>query len=41
MTCGSGPPHSWLSLLAWEEGFGLSEADDRYSEISPYAGPRC
>lgn len=32
-----GPAGNWPR---WEEGFELSEADDRYSEINPYATPQ-
>lgn len=27
---------NWLETSAWEEGFDLTEADDRYAEIDPY-----
>lgn len=31
-----GPPQNWPDPLAWEEGFDLTEADDRYAERNPY-----
>lgn len=34
-----GPPVNWPDSLTWEEGFDLTEADDRYSEIHPYSEP--
>lgn len=35
-----GPPDNWPETLAWDEGFDLTEADDRYAEINPYGEPR-
>ncbi|WP_424893417.1 hypothetical protein [Streptomyces sp. XH2] len=32
-----GGPVNWLKTSEWEEGFDLTEADDRYAEIEPYA----
>ncbi|MGW1553960.1 hypothetical protein [Streptomyces sp. NPDC002346] len=29
-------PVNWLKTEEWEEGFDLTEADDRYGEINPY-----
>ena len=31
-----GPPQNWPDTLAWEEGFDLTDADDRYGERNPY-----
>jgi hypothetical protein len=33
-----GGPDNWPELSRWEEGFDLSEADDVYAEVNPYAG---
>lgn len=35
-----GPPVNWSEALEWEEGFDLTEADDRYGETNPYGEPR-
>lgn len=32
----AGGPVNWLETSAGEEGFDLTEADDRYAEINPY-----
>lgn len=37
---GVGAPVNWLESLSWEEGFDVTEADDRYGEIDPYGPPR-
>ncbi|MEU3279155.1 hypothetical protein [Streptomyces antibioticus] len=31
-----GGPVNWLKTDEWEEGFDLTEADDRYGESNPY-----
>lgn len=31
-----GSPLNWPGSLAWEEGFDLTEADDRYAGVNPY-----
>jgi len=31
-----GGPANWPETSAWEEGFDLTESDDRYGEINPY-----
>jgi len=36
----AGPPVNWPEPLAWEEGFDLTEADDRYGDANPYGEPR-
>ncbi|MEU7856931.1 hypothetical protein [Nonomuraea sp. NPDC049141] len=36
----AGPPGNWPKPEEWAEGFDLTEADDRYSEINPYDGPK-
>jgi hypothetical protein len=36
----AGPPRNWPKPEEWEEGFDLTEADDAYSEVHPYADPR-
>lgn len=33
------PPVNWPKMSAWEEGFDLTEADDKYEEIRPYGWP--
>ena len=35
----AGPPVNWPKPSEWEEGFDLTEADDEYAEIHPYADP--
>ncbi|MET7304649.1 hypothetical protein [Embleya sp. NPDC005575] len=35
-----GPPANWPAPDEWEEGFDLTEADDAYAEVAPYAEPR-
>ncbi|MEV1175666.1 hypothetical protein [Nonomuraea sp. NPDC049784] len=35
-----GGPDNWPELSRWEEGFDLTEADDVYAEVNPYADPR-
>ncbi len=35
-----GSPINWPAPSAWEEGFDLTEADDRYAERHPYSEPR-
>ena len=35
-----GPPVNWPKSSEWEEGFDLTEADDEYAEVHPYADPR-
>ncbi len=35
-----GPPVNWPESLSWEEGFDLTEADERYGEVNPYGEPR-
>ncbi|MGP4030196.1 hypothetical protein [Actinomadura sp. 3N407] len=32
-----GGPVNWPKTGEWEEGFDMTEADDRYAEINPYA----
>ncbi len=34
-----GSPTNWPATSKWEEGFDLTEADDRYAGINPYALP--
>ena len=36
----AGPPVNWPKTSEWEEGFDLTEADDEYAEVHPYAEPR-
>jgi hypothetical protein len=36
----AGPPRNWPASAEWEEGFDLTEADDAYAEVHPYADPR-
>lgn len=36
----AGPPVNWPKISEWEEGFDLTEADDEYAEVHPYAEPR-
>jgi hypothetical protein len=36
----AGPPVNWPKPEEWEEGFDLTEADDRYAEINPYDYPK-
>jgi hypothetical protein len=35
----AGPPLNWPPSRGWEEGFDLTEADDAYAEVNPYADP--
>jgi hypothetical protein len=35
-----GGPDNWPDTVQWEEGFDLTEADDAYAEVNPYADPR-
>jgi hypothetical protein len=37
-TCG--PAANWPKTSEWEEGLDLTEADDEYAEVHPYAEPR-
>lgn len=36
----AGPPVNWPKSTEWQEGFDLTEADDEYTEVHPYADPR-
>jgi hypothetical protein len=36
----AGPPVNWPQSAEWEDGFDLTEADDAYAEVHPYADPR-
>jgi hypothetical protein len=36
----SGAPRDWPPTAEWEEGFDLTEADDVYAEVHPYAEPQ-
>jgi hypothetical protein len=36
----AGPPPNWPPSRGWEEGFDLTEADDAYAEVNPYADPK-
>lgn len=36
----TGPPLNWPPSRGWEEGFDLTEADDAYAEVNPYADPK-
>ena len=36
----AGPPVNWPKSSEWEEGFDLTETDDEYAEVHPYADPR-
>jgi hypothetical protein len=36
----AGPPRNWPPSAEWEEGFDLTEADDVYAEVHPYAEPQ-
>jgi hypothetical protein len=35
----AGPPVNWPKTSEWEEGFDLTEADDEYAGVHPYADP--
>ncbi|MGW7635696.1 hypothetical protein [Streptomyces decoyicus] len=35
-----GPPSNWPETIEWDEGFDLTETDDAYAEVNPYADPR-
>ncbi len=35
----AGPPVNWPKPSEWEEGFDLTEADDEYAGVHPYADP--
>ncbi|MFG6200553.1 hypothetical protein [Nonomuraea sp. JJY05] len=34
-----GGPGNWPESSRWEEGSDLTEADDAYAEVNPYAEP--
>ncbi|NQU37045.1 MAG: hypothetical protein HQ526_05535 [Actinobacteria bacterium] len=34
-----GSPMNWPKSIGWEEGFDLTEADERYLAINPYGDP--
>ncbi|MEV3855301.1 hypothetical protein AB0J38_13355 [Streptomyces sp. NPDC050095] len=35
-----GPPANRPETIEWDEGFDLTDADEAYAEVSPYADPR-
>jgi hypothetical protein len=36
----AGAPVNWPKTSEWEEGFDLTEADDEYADVHPYAESR-
>ncbi|MFC4054097.1 hypothetical protein ACFOY4_30770 [Actinomadura syzygii] len=36
----SGGPGNWPDTGQWEEGFDMTEADEVYAEVNPYADPK-